>query len=124
MTTNTNPTATTTQATPEKGGGEKRLFNPHMLLALEETRDVLCAFHRDHPSQYEPDTSNALRFGLAVIERAKKFDADPSSALELLEEWIHGGECFCTEGVAFRGPCTFCKTKQFLTATQPTQRRP
>lgn len=89
-------------------------YSSHAIKALEDTRDLLCAFHRDHPQRYEPHVANALRTGLVVLERYKRVIDDPTPVLELLEEWLHGGECFCTEGVALRGPCTFCKTTVLL----------
>lgn len=87
-----------------------KLFNPHALDALEDVRDLLCAFRRDQPSKYQPMVDDALRTSLAIIERNKAVLEEPTPLMELLEEWIHMGECFCSEYTAFRGPCTFCKT--------------
>jgi hypothetical protein len=99
-------------------------YSSHAISALERTRDLLCAFHRDHPDRYEPETSSALAGGLAVIERYKAFRDHPEPLMELLEEWLEGGECFCAEGIAFRGPCTFCKTKALLLTKHASQPLP
>lgn len=103
---------TNTKKAGERTQESKPYIRLEVLSSLEETRDLLCAFHRDHPSDYQPQTSDALRTGLAVIERAKTCDI---TAVQLLHEWMKFGECFCnSELITTRGRCEFCRTQEFL----------
>lgn len=107
----------------------------HILTALESTRDLLCAFRRDHPDKYQPDTDNALREGLSIldIEKSSSVVSDVQQAwahlespartrilsrapfmFSLLKDWVSGGECFCNTELKARGRCEFCKTHELL----------
>lgn len=90
------------------------IVNDFAISELECMRDLLCAFHRDYPHKYTDQVKEGLRSSLAIIERSKNTQNFPGAALDLLLEWVADGECFCAEGVALRGPCTFCKTKAYL----------
>lgn len=92
----------------------KTINNISLLTVLEDTRDLLCAFRRDHPDDLQPNVDDVLRTGLVWIERAKAVENEPD-ALDLLQSWMDGGECFCTsDGIAARGRCSYCKTLEYF----------
>lgn len=41
------------------------------------------------------------------------------AAEDLLRDWLRGGECFCSDYTANRGPCEFCKTMEYFQEKTP-----
>jgi len=109
---------------------------PHLVRALETTRDLLCAFRRDQPDRYQPYVDHALKEGLVVLEVEKNSYAFSDNffswqdipsrkrglliekapwMLKLLKDTVREVECYCcTEGIASPEPCLPCRIKEFL----------
>lgn len=121
MTTTDQPTPTpeTDKETQLRNNGDHCLVSADFARRLERelsaARETIKAVQQTSAAIAQagtPDYDTLRRERDAAIAEREKLR-------EALEDWMLGGECFCVEGVAHRGPCSYCKTRDLLSTLKP-----